>query len=150
MKTTLITLLLVLNIIALKDFSKTTSSEYEVIQQEKDLEQSINDGKSIYADFCIRCHLAKGEGVEGIYPPLADSNWLSEKRKESIKSIKFGLKGEIEVNGKTYNNNMTSMGLTDREVADVMNYIMNDFGNEDKDLPQVTLDEVSELTESKP
>lgn len=149
MKTTLVTLLLILNFIAFKNFSKTTTSEYEVIQQRKKLDQSIKDGKSIYAEFCIRCHLGQGEGVEGIYPPLANSNWLSEKRKESIKSIKFGLKGEIEVNGEIYNNNMTSMGLTDREVADVMNYIMNDFGNETKDLPQVTLDEVSELTKAK-
>jgi hypothetical protein len=41
---------------------------------------------------------------------------------------------------------MTSMGLTDREVADVMNYIMNSFGNEDRDLSQVTLKEVSKLS----
>jgi mono/diheme cytochrome c family protein len=65
---------------------------------------------------------------------------------ESIKSVKYGLNGEIEVNGKMYNNNMTSMGLTDREVADVMNYIMNSFGNEDRDLSQVTLKEVSKLS----
>jgi mono/diheme cytochrome c family protein len=94
----------------------------------------------------MRCHLSKGEGVEGIYPPLANSNWLSEKRIESIKSIKYGLKGEIEVNGKTYNNYMASMGLTDREVADVMNYILNNFGNADRKLSQVTLEEVSRLS----
>lgn len=122
------------------------SSNYFPILQEKDLKQSIKDGQGVYLGFCMRCHLSKGEGVEGIYPPLANSNWLSEKRIESIKSVKYGLKGEIEVNGKTYNNYMTSMGLTDREVADVMNYIMNNFGNEDRDLAQVTLKEVSKLS----
>jgi mono/diheme cytochrome c family protein len=122
------------------------SSDYFPIRQEKDLKQSIKDGQGVYLDFCMRCHLSKGEGVEGIYPPLANSNWLSEKRIESIKSVKYGLKGEIEVNGKTYNNYMTSMGLTDREVADVMNYILNNFGNEDRDLSQVTLKEVSKLS----
>ncbi|MFO7745100.1 MAG: cytochrome c [Psychroflexus sp.] len=129
------------------NYNKNDSSfVYESISQEKDLKQSIQDGEGVYSEFCMRCHLAKGEGVEGIYPPLADSNWLSEKRTESIKSVKYGLRGEIEVNGKTYNNNMTSMGLTDREVADVMNYIMNSFGNENNEFDQVTLKEVSKLS----
>ena len=127
-------------------FESGNSSTYLPITQEKNLQQSIKDGEGVYAEFCMRCHLAQGEGVEGIYPPLANSNWLSEKRTESIKSVKYGLKGEIEVNGETYNNTMTSMGLTDREVADVMNYIMNTFGNENKDYKQVSLREVSSLS----
>ena len=138
--------LVLLSLISLNIYNKETSFKYVEITQEKDLQQSIKDGKSIYSEFCIRCHLGYGEGIEGIYPPLADSNWLSEKRTESIKSVKFGLRGEIEVNGKTYNNNMTSMGLTDREVADVMNYIMNSFGNENNEFDQVTLKEVSNLS----
>lgn len=146
MKFYIIPLAIVLNFI-LKDYQSETSFTYVSISQEKNLQQSIKDGEGVYADFCMRCHLSEGEGVEGIYPPLADSNWLSEKRTESINSVKYGLKGEIEVNGKTYNNNMTSMGLTDREVADVMNYIMNNFGNEDHDYDQVTLKEVTNLSE---
>ena len=130
----------------LKDDFKESQFIYEPITQEKELQESIKDGEGIYSEFCMRCHLSKGEGVEGIYPPLADSNWLSEKRTESIKSVKYGLKGEIEVNGEVYNNNMTSMGLTDREVADVMNYIMNNFGNEDHNFKQVNLKEVSSLS----
>jgi mono/diheme cytochrome c family protein len=129
----------------LKDFSADPSFTYTTPVQEKDLKQSIKDGEGVYSGFCMRCHLSKGEGVEGIYPPLANSNWLSEKRTESIKSVKYGLNGEIEVNGKTYNNNMTSMGLTDREVADVMNYIMHSFGNEKNNYDQVTIQEVSSL-----
>ncbi|MFN2261560.1 MAG: cytochrome c, partial [Psychroflexus sp.] len=77
--------------------------------------------------------------------PLAKSNWLKEKRKASIKSVKFGLSGEISVNGKTYNNRMSAMGLSDQEVADVMNYVMHNFGNEDFDLKQVTKAEVEKL-----
>ncbi|MBZ9650781.1 c-type cytochrome [Psychroflexus montanilacus] len=127
-------------------FETEATFTYEEILQEKNLQQSISDGEGIYSEFCMRCHLSKGEGVEGIYPPLADSNWLSEKRTESIKSVKYGLKGEIEVNGKTYNNNMTSMGLSDREVADVMNYVMHSFGNEKNDYNQVTLGEVASLS----
>jgi len=145
MKLYLIPIIIFLSVI-LENDQNNASFVYESITQEKDLQQSIKDGEGVYSGFCMRCHLSKGEGVEGIYPPLANSNWLSEKRTESIKSVKYGLKGEIEVNGKTYNNNMTSMGLTDREVADVMNYIMNNFGNETNDYDQVTLKEVADLS----
>ncbi|WP_019038453.1 c-type cytochrome [Psychroflexus tropicus] len=138
---------ILLNLLIWNSDSDDETSQYVIISQEKSLEKSIEDGKAVYSGFCMRCHLGEGEGVEGIYPPLANSNWLSEKRKESIKSVKYGLKGEIVVNDKTYNNNMAAMGLSDREVADVMNYIMNDFGNQSRDLPKVTLKEVSELTE---
>lgn len=145
MKLFIIPIIFILSFV-LKNDENTSPFEYESITQEKDLKQSIKDGEGVYSGFCMRCHLSQGEGVEGIYPPLADSNWLSEKRAKSIKAVKYGLKGEIEVNGKTYNNNMTSMGLTDREVADVMNYIMNNFGNEAKTYDQVTLKEVTDLS----
>jgi len=145
MRVFVLSVLMLLNICVWNFETNHNAFQYVSITQEKNLEESIKDGKAVYSDFCIRCHLGKGEGVEGIYPPLADSNWLSEKRKESIKSVKYGLKGEIVVNGKTYNNNMTSMGLTDREVADVMNYIMNSFGNKKNGYDQVTIDEVSAL-----
>lgn len=131
----------------IKTFQEDESFVYEPITQEKELKQSIQDGKAVYSDFCITCHLANGEGVDQIYPPLANSNWLTEKRTKSIKSVKYGLNGEIEVNGETYNNNMSSMGLTDREIADVMNYVMNSFGNETKNHEQVTLEEVSSISE---
>lgn len=131
----------------LNNFQNEQPFVYESITQEKELQESIEDGKAIYSDFCISCHLGSGEGVEGIYPPLAESNWLSEKRTQSLKAVKYGLSGEIKVNGETYNNNMTSMGLTDREVTDVLNYVMNSFGNETNNYEQVTLEEVSSVSE---
>lgn len=146
MKFLIIPICVLVNFLLFNSEAISDSAEYVSINQEKELEASIKDGKAVYSEFCVRCHLNKGEGVEGIYPPLANSNWLSEKRTESIKSVKYGLKGEIKVNGETYNNNMTAMGLTDREVADVMNYVMNSFGNENDEHKQVTLKEVSELT----
>ena len=66
------------------------------------------------------------------------------KRSESIKAIKYGQSGEIVVNGKTYNMPMTPMGLSDDEIADVMNYITNTWGNEN--LKPITPEEVSKIT----
>ena len=115
----------------------------KTFSQESPLEQSIKRGEAVYIDFCKRCHMPNGKGVGTTYPPLAGSNWLEEKRKESIHSVKYGLNGEIQVNGKTYNNVMTPLGLSDDEVADVMNYVMNSWGNTQETM--VTEDEVSAI-----
>lgn len=122
-------------------FSTLPSDEYGK-QESKPLSKSITDGKEIYMDFCIQCHLGNGKGSESI-PPLAGSDWLVNKRTESIHSIKYGQKGLIVVNGKKYNNTMPSMGLKNEEVADVMNYIMNTWGNKQK--KQVTTAEVTAI-----
>lgn len=72
----------------------------------------------------------KRRRVSGTFPPLAKSNWLTPKRfKEAIKVVKYGQEGKITVNGQTYNGIMANLELYDDEVADVMNYIMNSWGN---------------------
>ena len=109
------------------------------------LNASIERGGIIYTDFCMQCHMANGKGIEGTFPPLAGSDWLTEKRSESIHAVKYGQSGEIVVNGETYNSVMVTMGLSDREVADVLNYVMNSWGNtQDK---MVSPEEVSKITE---
>ncbi len=115
--------------------------------QEKTLEKSIEDGQWVYEDFCVRCHLPTGKGVSGVYPPLAKSDWLENKVDESIAAIKYGLEGEIEVNGEIYNNVMTAQGLSDEEVADVMNYIMNSWGNTQHEMVTVEKVKAVEKTE---
>jgi len=102
---------------------------FNIIQKEKSFEQSISDGKMIYEDFCIQCHLNNGEGIEGVYPPLNKSDYLLENIDKSIYSIKYGLKGEIIVNGIKYNGVMINQGLEDDEITDVMNYITNTWDN---------------------
>ena len=102
-------------------------TSYKLYQQ-KPLEQSIADGKEIYDDFCLQCHMANGEGVKGAFPPLAKSDYLNDID-QSIQAIKYGLKGPIKVNGVSYNGNMINQGLDEEEIADVMNYILNNWGN---------------------
>lgn len=109
--------------------------------QDKELEESISRGADIYSDFCINCHMANGEGVEKTFPPLAKSDFLLNKREESIRGVKYGQQGYILVNGVAYNNIMPPMGLEDEEIADVMNYILNSWGNRSDSI--VTPEEVS-------
>ena len=100
------------------------------IYQKKPLEQSITDGEEIYQEFCIQCHLNNGEGVSGVFPPLAKSDYLMNNIEMSIRGLKYGLSGPIVVNGEQYNGIMQNQGLDDVEIADVMNYILNNWGNE--------------------
>ena len=107
------------------------------LKQDPELEESVQRGSAIYADFCVTCHLTQGEGVAGAFPPLADSDYLRENREASIRGIKFGQQGELVVNGETYNGVMAPMGLEDEEIADVMNYILNNFGNSSDEMVTV-------------
>ncbi len=101
-----------------------------IFSQDERLINSIKNGESVYKDFCLRCHLPNGKGQEGVFPPLAKSDYLFKNMEESIKAIKFGgIDGEIIVNGVKYNSKMEKMGLYDDEIADVMNYILNSWGN---------------------
>lgn len=111
--------------------------------QTNPLTSSINRGKAIYNDFCMTCHLPNGEGVANVYPPLAKSDYLIKNREASIRGIKYGQQGEIIVNGKKYNSVMAALGLSDDEVADVMNYITNSWGN--KNTKMITESEVSKI-----
>ena len=109
--------------------SSYLSVETENYTAQDPLQESIERGAEIYTDFCMNCHLASGEGVENVYPPLAKSDYLMKNQEESIRGLKYGQQGEITVNGKKYNSFMPPPGLGDDEVADVMNYINNSWGN---------------------
>ena len=88
------------------------------LQQKKPIEQSIADGEEIYQDFCLQCHLSNGEGVSGIYPPLANSDYLFDDIDRSIRNIKYGLSGPIIVNDEEYNAVMLNNGLDDDEISE--------------------------------
>ncbi|MEP2937205.1 MAG: cytochrome c [Gilvibacter sp.] len=94
-----------------------------------DLKASMERGTEVYNSVCMVCHMPTGKGVEGTFPPLAGSDYLIQNREGSIQSVKYGQQGEIVVNGVTYNGVMAPLGLSDKEVADVLNYVMNSWGN---------------------
>lgn len=92
--------------------------------------ESIARGKEIYALQCMSCHMDEGQGIQGVYPPLAKSDYLMEDKHRSIANMLEGLSGEIVVNGEIYNMEMTPFNfLTDEEITDVLNYIRNSWGN---------------------
>lgn len=119
------------------------SSEKKTENNNQNSNEKFSEGKQVYHDFCIQCHMANGEGTPKIFPPLADSDFLKNKRIESIKAIKYGMSGEVIINGEKYNGVMATQGLTNKEIADVMNYITNSWNNSNKTL--ITEEEVSKV-----
>ena len=81
-------------------------------------------------DYCIACHMTTGEGVEGVFPPLAKSDFLIADVERAIKIVKYGQTGAITVNGVEYNSAMPSPGLDDDEIADVLTFVLNSWGND--------------------
>lgn len=96
--------------------------------QEFDLKASMERGKTIYEMQCITCHMPEGEGLAGVYPPVAKSDYLSDKNK-LIKVILLGVRGPMKVNDVEYNGEMIGISLDDEQVSDVLNYIRNSWGN---------------------
>lgn len=94
------------------------------------LKQSIEAGKKVYETSCMNCHMQDGKGLEGVFPPVAQSDFLKKSPNEIIDVLVKGQSGEIKVNGVTYNGVMPSVEyLSDQEIADVLNYIQNSWGN---------------------
>lgn len=93
-----------------------------------DLQSSIQRGKSVYEAQCLSCHMSEGEGLEGVFPPLAKSTNLASKEK-MVQTILKGIRGTIVLAGKEYNGEMAAIALSDQETADVINYVRNSFGN---------------------
>lgn len=93
------------------------------------LKESITRGKEVYTNFCMSCHQETGAGIESSFPPLAKADYLKKFPKESIYAVKFGMEGKIVVNGVTYESMMPNPNLEPKQIADVMNYINNSWGN---------------------
>jgi quinoprotein glucose dehydrogenase len=114
----------------------------------------METGKSLYdkAGSCITCHQATGAGIPGAFPPLTESDWVSGPIENLIRIQLHGLQGEIQVNGATYNGMMPAVPdaifpQTDENIAAVLTYVRNSFGNS---APAVTPEMVATIREEGP
>lgn len=98
--------------------------------QPANMAKSIANGKTVYTNNCMNCHMEDGKGLAGAFPPIAKSDYLKRPSKDLIAVILKGQSGEIKVNGVVYNGMMPAQDyLSDQEIADVLNYINNSWGN---------------------
>lgn len=107
--------------------------------QDASVRKSMERGQEIYISSCLHCHMAGGQGIPGIFPPFANSDYLVKDLDHTIRSILSGQKGEITIGGQVYNGEQPGFDLTDQETADILNFILYSWGNNG---PTITSDRV--------
>lgn len=95
----------------------------------RDKAEKIELGQRLFASICAACHQPTGQGLPNVFPPLASSDYLNADKNRAIKLVINGRQGEVVVNGRTYNNSMPKFPLGDEDVANVLTYVYNSFGN---------------------
>lgn len=89
------------------------------------------DGRQLFVAKCQACHQAGGQGLPGVFPPLAGASWVSGAPEVPIQILLHGLNGPIEVAGTTYNGSMPAFGgqMNDVEIAAVLSFVRAEWGN---------------------
>lgn len=106
-------------------------------------------GAKIYRNQCAQCHQADGNGLSGVYPPLVASDWVTGHPEVLARILINGLNGPIVVKGNTYNGNMPAFGpgglnLKPKDLAGVMTYIRQEWGNAAPDMTEEMVDDYLE------
>ena len=121
----------------------------ELTPEEKEalrLDRKVSSGEKVFAARCASCHQTNGLGITGQYPPLAGSKWVTSDPGLITNIILKGLKGEIVVKGEKYGTsaavNMAAVPINDREIANVVTYVRQAWGNEANEIFE---DEVSSI-----
>jgi mono/diheme cytochrome c family protein len=91
--------------------------------------EKIQLGKRLFTSICAACHQPTGQGLPNVFPPLAGSDFLNADKNRAIAIVIHGRQGEVVVNGNKFNNNMPAFPLSDQDIAYVLTYVYNSFGN---------------------
>lgn len=106
----------------------------------------IERGKKTFLSSCFACHGQEGKGIPNVFPPLAGSDFLKADKDRAIRIVLKGLTGPVTVNGQTYNSAMPPQDLTNDQVADVLTYVSNSWGN---NFGSVSADDVKRVRDEK-
>ena len=109
------------------------------------LEEQVEQlGKSVYDTRCAQCHQANGQGIPGSFPSLTQTEWVLGDKGRLVRLLLNGMQGPLELEGEVYNGTMIlpPPALTDEQVAAVLTYVRQHFGN---DAEAVTPDEVASV-----
>jgi mono/diheme cytochrome c family protein len=103
---------------------------YSFVSNEQDFSASFKRGKVVYEKNCLACHQVNGAGVPRMNPPLIKTKHVLGDKIKLINIVIKGFNEEVEINGEFYDNPMPAqVQLNDQQVADVLTYVRNSFGN---------------------
>ncbi|MCA9190633.1 MAG: c-type cytochrome [Planctomycetales bacterium] len=115
-------------------------------------------GSQIYQreSHCATCHLATGQGNGVVYPSLVGSAWVNGSEERLVKMALHGLWGKLDVHGKTYDPArgvppMTAFKnlLNDEELAAVLTFVRNTWGNSSSTISSETVARVRAETSTR-
>ena len=86
-------------------------------------------GERAFTANCMACHQTTGLGIPAAFPPLAGSDYLMADKERSIRIVLEGLTGPVVVNGAKFDSVMPLLNLSDDDVANVLTYVRNSWGN---------------------
>ena len=123
----------------------------------KDAKAYVLGGEVFHREaHCATCHQANGKGLDPAFPPLVGTSWVTGSEERMIKISLHGIHGKIEVNGKIYDPEkgvppMTAFGsiLNDEEVAAVLTYVRNSWGNKASPVRPDTVKKVREANKDR-
>ena len=94
------------------------------------MQAAMDRGKKVYLEQCLACHQADAGGVQNMNPPLIKTKWVLGDKTTLVQVVLKGMTGEVDIDGETYHNVMAPHNdLTDQQIADVLTYVRNNFGN---------------------
>jgi mono/diheme cytochrome c family protein len=108
----------------------------------------VDPGRTQFESYCAACHVSNGAGMAAEAPPLDGSPWVTGPEDRLIKIVLHGLRGAIEVSGKTYNQEMPAVGqvLTDTQIASLLSFVRQRFGAASTPILPATVREVRGAT----
>jgi mono/diheme cytochrome c family protein len=94
-------------------------------------EARFEQGKALFATVCAACHQANGRGLDGLAPPLVDSDWVLGSPERNVRIVLHGVRGPILVAGRVHSGDMPAFGaaLDDAQVASVLTYLRREWGH---------------------
>ncbi|PHX57850.1 MAG: hypothetical protein CK553_02300, partial [Opitutia bacterium] len=100
----------------------------KVIALTKEQQALLEKGKVTYTNLCAACHQPHGYGLDGLAPPLVDSDWVLGKPDVTARIILQGLGGPVKVGNRIWDLTMPPMGmLSDEDIAGVMTYVRREW-----------------------
>jgi mono/diheme cytochrome c family protein len=101
-------------------------------EQEVKRQQYVSEGLEVYKKHCSNCHQPDGKGMAKLYPPLADSDYLTAANRNAVLcGIRYGFHAPLTVNGQVYRQSMpANPQLKPLDVAVLMTFLSSKFGKD--------------------
>jgi|SRR4030095_7953434 mono/diheme cytochrome c family protein len=128
-------------------FSFFLLAVFSFLFAQSSVKSSIDRGKKLYEQYCLTCHQVDGGGVPKMNPPLINTSYVTGDKTKLVQWVLTGSTENVPIDGKYYSNNMPPQAyLKDDEIADILTYIRNSFGNKASAITPAEVKDIRAIT----